>query len=99
VLSIDRSVSANQITFSRSADIAELVADEMVTAKVYELERINVDISWGRAKVAEALVAAGLSPGRNQVLSQAIKFRRAAKLRNPSAVFLSPTTGDTSEQA
>lgn len=82
VLSIDRTVTANQITFSRSVEIAELVIDEATTAKVYEMEELGIDPALGREAVMKLMLEAGHKPGRAAVLSAAIRWRRDAAARN-----------------
>jgi len=90
VLNVTRTVTANQITFGRSAEISDVVPDEATTQKVYELEALGIDPLWGRAKVAAYMTEHGVAPGRNNVLAAAIKVRREAKQRNPHAVFKAP---------
>jgi hypothetical protein len=85
-----RHVTAERIFYSRSVEMAELVADEQTTAKVYELERLGIDWTWGRDAVVKELVRLGHKPGRLTVLSAAIKYRRERKQANPNAVFVEP---------
>lgn len=81
VLNIDRTVTANQITFSRSAEITELVMDEATTAKVYEMEELGIDPMLGRDQVIKLMLEAGHKPGRASILSAAIRWRRDAVAR------------------
>lgn len=86
-----RHVTADRIFYSRSVEMAELVADEQTTAKVYELEQLGIDWTWGRDAVVKELIARGHKPGRLTVLSAAIKYRRERKQANPHAVFVEPS--------
>ena len=87
----NRVVTPDRIFYCRSAEIDEMVMDEQTTAKVYELEELGIDPTWGRDAVVKAMTAAGHSPGRLTVLSAAIKYRRERKLANPNATFSRPT--------
>ena len=81
VLNVDRTVTADQITFSRSAEITELVMDEATTTKVYEMEELGIDPSLGRDAVMRLMLEAGRKPGRAAILSAAIRWRKDAAAR------------------
>jgi RecA-family ATPase len=81
VLNIRRVSAADRLYYTTGTEIADLVMDENVTAKVYELEELGLDPTMGRDQVVKALAALGVQPGRLSVLSQAIKYRKDAARR------------------
>jgi hypothetical protein len=70
-------------------DIAGMVPDAGVTAKVYELEELAIPVEWGRDRVRVALLDAGRQPGDNNTLAKAITYRRDAARRG--AVIAKPS--------
>ena len=74
--------AADRTFYESAADPATMVMDKIVTDKVYELEELGIDITWGRDRVAKALQEAGRSPGRAATLSRAIAYRRDVAARN-----------------
>jgi hypothetical protein len=79
-LDLDR-LSDPTLRYSPPVSIAGMAPDAAVTAKVYELNELDLPIEWGRDRVRVALVDAGRQPGDNNTLAKAITYRRDAARR------------------
>jgi hypothetical protein len=69
------------VRYQRVVDISTMAPGADVTAKVYQLEELGIDSSWGFDKVRNALLDAGAEVGRKTTLQAAIRWRREAKRR------------------
>jgi RecA-family ATPase len=69
------------VRYRRAVDISTMTPGKDVTSKVYELEGLAIDPSWGFDKVRQVLVSAGVAVGRKSTLQAAIRWRRDAKMR------------------
>jgi hypothetical protein len=69
------------VRYQRAVDISTMAPGQDVTQKVYQLEELGVDPSWGFDKAREALMSAGLEVGRKTTLQAAIRWRREASRR------------------
>lgn len=80
VLHIDR-LDGERIAYRRGGEISEMVPSTAETEKVYQLAEHDIDPSWSFRQVREALMAAGVAPGKNSTLMAAIKSYRAIRAR------------------
>jgi hypothetical protein len=99
-LAVDRDVDAKTGIVSYSSSV-RIGWPSGTAEKAAELDQVNLPLDAGRPAAVAALKAAGLKPGRLQVLGSALKYRREAAptVPNPVGTVLGNSKpGTTGEQ-
>jgi hypothetical protein len=91
-LKLDRLVDPNGIVSYRTP-VVFASTPAGVTDKARELDRLGVPLDAGRPAAIAALKAAGLKPGRNEVISAALTYRRERP--NPAGTASGTAPGDS----